>query len=269
MTKIEWADSTINPVIGCSRVSPGCQNCYAEKMAWRLANNPVIPHGLRHQYRCVVTKDGWTGSTQFRPDELLKPERWKNPRKIFVCSMSDLFHESAYPKMVLNVLTMAEKSPRHTFILLTKRPENALKIFGNYGLLPEFNGMTGSGERIPGNIWFGVTAENQDEYNRRVPLLMQIPSAVHFVSVEPMLEEIRMSPPCQRCTSPTCKSCREKSMSPNWVICGAEQGPKARPMNMDWAIRLSNQCKAAGIPFFFKKNSHGVVVTGAPREFPK
>jgi protein gp37 len=270
-TKIEWADCVVNPVVGCTKISIGCKNCYAEKMAHRLAHNPLITG-----YEDVVDADGrWTGKVTFREGQLLLPAKLRKPCRIFVCSMGDLFHENVHPNWIMKVLVMAEKNPKHTFLILTKRPDRALTQFGNWGLLPEVNGMTGSGERLPGNIWFGVTAETQEEYNRRVPILMQIPASTRFVSIEPMLGKVRVKAFCQHCQGflidslgPTCGTCHRETVLPDWIICGAETGPRKRTMQTTWATDLEHQCKKAGIPFFFKKFSDGLP-GGMPREFPE
>lgn len=271
MNNIGWCDETINPIIGCSMVSEGCENCYAERMAHRLSKNPMVAD----RYRQVVENGRWAGKTEFVKTELLKPVRWKTPKKIFVGSMGDIFHVSSECKWILGILNMAYKNPHHIFILLTKRPENALKVFGKYGLLEEFNGQTGSGEVIPRNIWFGVTCETQKWVNERLPVLSQIPAAVRFISVEPMLGEIELRSYCPRCkgflqdsTSPNCGTCHGKTFLPDWVICGAETGPKKRHMEWIWARKLMNQCLRSEIPFFFKKWS-GNSVDPMHRQFPK
>lgn len=263
-TKIEWATETWNPVTGCSPISAGCQNCYAKRMATRLRGR--YGYDLDDPFRVTVHKD-----------RLDQPLRWKKPRRIFVCSMGDLFHDDAPMPFIDEILDVISATPHHTYILLTKRPENLEhKLYGFHDDAPCRE--LGGGDYLP-NLWLGVTAENQKAADERIPILLQIPAAVRFVSVEPMLERIEMDDRwnCPRCngtgyfqTDPyivRCHGCSEPledrgtGIGIDWVICGGETGPGARPMNPDWARDLRDQCTAAGVPFFFKK-------LGAGRETP-
>jgi len=167
-TKIEWCQETINPLPGCSKISEGCQNCYAVRMANRFKGTKKF-HGL-------VENGEWTGRVNWWPSDLEKPIRWKNPRRIFVNSMGDLFHQSVdIDGPVYNsIMRMVRKCPQHKFLFLTKRPGKMQwvceRIWQN---------------DLPRNAWLGVTAENQQRAYERVPILLQIPAAVRFVSVEP------------------------------------------------------------------------------------
>jgi protein gp37 len=251
-SKIEWCDETINPIIGCSKISVGCQNCYAERMACRLACMAMSKEGENSltPYTAVVNgkispKDdewdkptGWSGKTTFVESALEKPLRWKKPRRIFVCSMGDLFHESVNIRGdEIRSIFRVMASTEHTYMLLTKRPTRMAACI-DY-LYEDF------AEELP-NVWLGVTTENQQTADERVPILMQIPATVRFVSVEPMLGPIKLP------------WLRYGILDPNyfnvidWVICGGESGPGARPMHPDWARDLRDQCKEAGTPFFFK-----------------
>ncbi len=177
-TKIEWTNQTWNPIVGCSKVSPGCDNCYAERMARRqywMEKSRGIDRG---KYYEVTDAYGWTGKLGFDEKELQKPLHWKKPRMIFVSSMGDLFHGSVPFEWVFKVLDVMRKCPQHTFQILTKRPEFALRCF-------ELND-----HRLPDNVWFGVTCENQETADLRIPKLLEIPAAVRFVSIEPGLSEI-------------------------------------------------------------------------------
>ena len=232
-TKIEWAQETWNPITGCSKISEGCQNCYAERMAKRLAGRSGYPKADPFK----VT---------FHPERLTQPHKWKKPRMIFVCSMGDLFHEGVDPGWLTDVFGVMHRNPQHTFILLTKRPENvpAHKTWHRK------------------NIWLGVTAENQQRADERIPTLLKIPAAVRFVSVEPMLGPVLLTD--MEGADIYKRRWLEDWIVPggdgggdtpglDWVICGGETGRGARLMAMGWARSLRDQCEAAQVPFFFKK----------------
>jgi len=262
-TKIEWADRTWNPIIGCSKISSGCDNCYAERMACRLAHM-----GIR-DYQDVTAPDGnpgrmstnwfkhWNGETVLRQDELYKPLKWKKPERIFVCSMGDLFHESLNTIDILDVFSVMMKAKQHTFMLLTKRPDNALKFCYDTGIMP--SGLpspacsTPSGEVWPENIWLGVTVENQEQAKIRIPVLLNTPASVRFVSIEPMLSSIDLSFNVQAEHERNEGFGISAIEGIDWVICGGETGPGARPMATEWAIDIKDRCVENGVPFFFKK----------------
>lgn len=253
-TKIEWTGETWNPVTGCTKISTGCRNCYAERMAKRLTGRFGYPEQPSH---FNVTVHG---------DKLDQPHHWIKPRMVFVCSMGDLFHEDVPFEVVHQVLAMCLYTDRHTFQILTKRPERMADI-----LETVFFRRLGE---VPKNIWLGVTAENQEMADERIPWLLKIPAAVHFVSVEPMLEPVDLFGYLPQKTE------RYISTSHNpdapyidWVICGGETGPGARSMKPLWAQMLYHQCHAANVPFFFKKPGDGFqgVFEDWPmfREYPK
>jgi protein gp37 len=257
-TRIEWADSVWNPVTGCSPVSEGCENCYAKRMSKRLAGR----YGYSKDEPFKVT---------LHPDRLGQPLRWKKPRRIFVCSMGDLFHEDVPNEFIDYVFAVMGRSQQHTFILLTKRPERMREYLqaGRYQQIlniayrlkfrPE-----GLGKGIDNpkdmrwwpNVWLGVTAENQQRADERIPILLQIPAAVRFVSVEPMLGVVDLVAALDAAIG-----IEGKVEIPavdgidnwlHWVICGGETGPGARPTHPDWVRNLRYQCQASGVPFFFK-----------------
>jgi len=240
-TNIEWCDETINPVVGCSRISDGCKNCYAARRARRLK-----AIGLP-QYRDVVTDRGeWTGRVNFVPSQLEKPLGWKKPRRIFVGSMCDLFHDNVPRGIINRIVGRIMLSPQHIFMFLTKRP----------GRMDEYLGGWVSN---PPNLWLGVTIENQANA-LRADVLRRIPAAKRFVSVEPMLGPVDfrawlgLSRP-----DPI-----------HWVICGCETGPERRPCQQEWIDDLRQQCQDAGVPFFLKKHEVGwKIVAGEPREVPE
>lgn len=270
-TGIEWTDETWNPITGCTPISEGCKNCYARRMAQRLKGRYGYPKANPFKPGVV------------HPDRWGDPEKWKKPRRIFVCSMSDLFHEKVPIDIQIRVFGRIAANPQHTFMMLTKRPENVTKFCRSIGLMPTIGG-TPSGETWPDNLWLGVTAENQRTADERIPELLKIPTAVRFVSCEPLLGPVNLGasrglpiyreadrvkewvmPPRLRADgskSPGISVSRpgkgwrrhDGNMQPglDWIICGGETGPGARPMHPDWARSLRNQCQEAGVPFFFK-----------------
>jgi protein gp37 len=189
MSKIPWTQETINPIIGCSKISAGCQNCYAERMACRLGAMGNTDY-LKVAYKpgtmiSNFTRWGWTGKTAIVESQLDKPFHWKKPRTIFVCSMGDLFHETVRQCWLHEVLNVIHKTPQHTYQILTKRPER----FFEHELKCSKYGWDYS-KSLPKNIWMGVTAENQEMLKQRERHLREIPAAVRFVSLEPLLGPI-------------------------------------------------------------------------------
>jgi len=290
-TKIEWTNETWNPIIGCSKISEGCKNCYAEKMACRLAS---MEHNLSaYDYRYVV--DGteymkpkkWNGKTFFAESQLQKPLKLKKPRKIFVCSMGDLFHESVSFEDILKVYDIFCQCPQHTFQILTKRPER-MKLFfiwlasevkkSGLDSIPSQSRNLFDYLSILDNVWLGVTAENQEQANKRIPILLQTPAKVKFVSVEPMLGEIDLFNVDNEINQKMSEINNEELLFSadyiDWVICGGETGGNARMIKREWVEYLQEQCEASGVPFFFKswggKNKNDSLVNGREfKEFPK
>lgn len=265
-TKIEWCEETWNPIVGCTKVSPGCDHCYAERMAFRLGEiyaNTLNP-GLKKYYQVIVHKKEnfgkWTGKTYFEPDDINKPLKWKKPRKVFVCSMGDLFHENVYFEQIVDVWEVMIKAPQHTYLILTKRPQRALEF--TKWLSKETAPVGGEFFPVLPHIWWGVTAENQMRANERIPILLQIPAAKRFVSVEPMLTaidfyDIQMGNEFYNSVRGfgdiSASNGHFDGRKLDWVICGGESGPGARPLYPDWVRSLRDQCEAAGTPFFFKQ----------------
>ena len=233
-SKIEWTDRTWNPVTGCSKISEACDNCYAERMATRLAG--------RYGYPEINPFD-----VTVHYDRLSDPCNWTKPCKVFVCSMSDLFHPSVPENIIHFIFGMMSMAPEWTFQILTKRPERAKEV-----LRPLFERY-----RTISNVCIGVTGENQACANHRIPHLMEIPAAKTFVSVEPILGPVDLSYFLDGCPSaegdaynPTwVQTCPPL----DWVICGGESGPKARPTHPMWVQELRDQCKNSRVPFFFKQ----------------
>lgn len=281
-TKIEWAEKVWNPVVGCTKISPGCQNCYAERMAARLENIAYKTGNqkLHDKYYPTINCNGtWTGKVSLCPDALDEPLRWKKPSRIFVCSMGDLFHEDVPYEFIYDIWDVMVKNRQHTFLILSKRPDrmksfiervmaNRMDYAYMLGNTPEGKEARKWAQRPIQNIWLGVTAENQEQADKRITILLQIPAAVRFVSVEPMLGPVHLN---QINTDSKAITLNALTGTPydwdygewmpednigakiDWVICGGETGPGARPMHRDWARELRDQCKAAGVPFLFKQ----------------
>lgn len=255
-TKIEWCDETINPIqdkikgksgrgYHCTKVSPGCDHCYAESMNKRFGNG--LPFDARKAEFELVQS------------ELEKPLRWKKPKRIFVQSMGDLFHKDITNEFIDRVFVMMLHPMlgmnHHTYIILTKRPERILT--GHPKHYAQWK-----------NIWLGVTAENQAQADKRIPVLLQIPAAVRFVSMEPMLGPVDLIL-IKRLTIRNGMVAEGDGL--DWVICGGESGPGARPMQIQWARDLLAQCRAAGVPFFMKQIDKKTPIPDdlMVREYPK
>jgi protein gp37 len=218
-TGIEWTDTTWNPVRGCSRVSPGCQNCYAERMAHRFSGPGGPYEGLT-----IGTKTGprWSGKVTVLPEMLNAPLRWRQPRTVFVNSMSDLFHEGVPDDFIAEVFATMERASWHSFQILTKRPARAAELADQ---LP-----------WPSNVWLGTSVESS-KYLPRVQTLRTIPAAIRFLSLEPLLGPLNDL----------------ELRDIDWVIVGGESGPHARPMNPEWVREIRTMCQQLGVPFFFKQ----------------
>lgn len=219
LTKIEWTETTWNPVRGCSRVSPGCEHCYAERMARRL-DGPGRPYeGLTRSGRHGPR---WSGVVRTVPEAMTQPLSWRKPRLVFVNSMSDLFHENIPDAVVEQVFDTMARADWHTFQVLTKRSTRLREL----------------GPRLhwPDNVWMGVSVESE-HWLPRVDDLRGIPAAVRFISAEPLLGPLSML----------------NLAGIDWLIAGGESGAGARPMSSEWVRDLRNQCSHAGVAFFFKQ----------------
>ena len=226
-TGIEYVDETWNVVTGCTPVSEGCDHCYAKRMANRMRGR----FGYDRDDPFKVTE---------HPDRFRQPLWWKKPRRIFACSMGDLFHKDVTLFCLHQMWEVMRECLQHTFLLLTKRPQR-MKHFCQWHE-QHFGPVR--------NIWLGVTAENQRTADERIPVLLDIPAAVRFVSVEPMLEPVSLA----KWMHPQCEeTAGDWGDEPDWVIAGGETGPGARRMELVWARQLRDQCAEAGVPFFFKK----------------
>lgn len=271
---IEWTDSTWNPIRGCSRVSEGCRNCYAETMAARFSGPGLAYEGL------AVLQHGkphWTGKIEFVDKHLIDPIRWRTPRKIFVNSMSDLFHENATDGMRDKIVAVMALSPQHTFQILTKRPERsqaywndlytsqahrlriaeiAERITPGTRATPEWlrnhaYQPASSGAPALKNIHMGVSGEETETATKRAWVLLKTIVAVRFLSAEPLLGPLDLNK-----GELICKTWRKGATIGtylDWVICGGESGNGARPMPIEWARSLRDQCAADDVPFFMKQ----------------
>ena len=255
-TAIEWTDATWNPVTGCTKVSPGCANCYAETVDHRFDHDKVgkLPWAF-------PASRGGRGVT-LHPDRLELPMHWKKPQRIFVNSMSDLFHEDVPFDFILRVFDLMRVARQHTYQVLTKRPERMYQFFrwtvenvGGHPMRVYFPMR---------NVWLGVSTENQHWADIRIPLLMQIPAAVRFISAEPLLGPVDLTsvgPLGQNVLTgewghydeDTGEECFHWGQALDWVIAGGESGPKARPAHPDWFRQIRDHCQAAGVPYFFKQ----------------
>jgi len=206
---IEWTEATWNPVTGCTKVSPGCAHCYAETFAERFRGVPGHPY-----------ETGF--DLTLRPERLELPLIWARPRRIFVNSMSDLFHGDVPTEFIGRVFDTMRRADWHEFQLLTKRPERAAELAGTLGPWPD-------------NVWMGTSVENQ-RWTSRVDALRSVPASVRFLSCEPLLGPLQLD-----------------LSGVHWVIVGGESGPRARPMQPAWAESVRAQCESQGVPFFFKQ----------------
>ncbi|MEN6521913.1 MAG: phage Gp37/Gp68 family protein [Armatimonadota bacterium] len=262
-TKIEWTQETINLAVGCTKCSPGCENCYAAKLAaTRLQHHPDYKGLAESDYmgsEPIAEGYDWTGEVRMLEYNLEKITKMQKPRMIFLNSMGDLFHESVSIGFLVDVFRTILSAGRlhgHTFQILTKRPDRMAE------LVPIImNQICGYEWQMPNYIWLGVTAENQEQADKRIPLLIQTPAAVRFVSVEPMLGGINLTRIQEGKAYLDVLNGRWRRNGKDggsligkldWVICGGETGQNARPMHPDWVRSLRDQCQDAGVPFFFK-----------------
>jgi protein gp37 len=285
-TSIEWTDATWNPLRGCSRVSEGCRHCYAEREANRHKGPGRSYEGL---VQLVNGHPAWTGEVRFVENRLLDPLRWRGKPlfdvvsgkragydrlKIFVNSMSDLFHENVPDEWIDRIFAVMALCPQHTFQILTKRPARMLEYLTNdiaplrWADAPADWKLNATEDRMVSasmdcrddarrdkagyvhldnplpNVWLGVSVENQATADERIPLLLQTPAALRFLSCEPLLGPVDIS--ANRIPAMWNGSLR-------WVIAGGESGPDARAMQPDWVRSLRDQCLPAGTAFFFKQ----------------
>lgn len=228
-SSIEWTDATWNPVTGCTEVSPGCDHCYAKTFAERWRGTPG--HYFERGF-----------DLQLRPDKLDQPLRWKRPRRIFVNSMSDLFHDQVPDEFIGSVFDVMAQASQHTFQLLTKRHGRMRSLLLRWA---------DEGMVMPPNVWLGVSVETQQWLDIRVPALLDTPAAVRFLSMEPLLGPVTFR---WRPWAPLVNASHLDSLRGiDWVIVGGESGRGARPMELDWVRTIRDECNRAGVAFFYKQ----------------
>lgn len=256
-TGISWTDSTWNPVTGCTRVSAGCDHCYAVDMTKRLAK-----YGQPNYIGLVNDgKSHFNGVVRCHDAMLLKPFGWKKPRRVFVNSMSDLFHKDVPFEFIDKVFAVMALCPHLTFQILTKRPERAAEYLNrtdwHEGVITELNSYFGPDDpaimavRFPlPNVWLGTSVEDLKAADERIPHLLRCPAAVRFLSCEPLLGQVDIAYSCFN-------GADSFGSMPgiNWVIAGGESGPGRREMRLEWLESIVRQCQAAGVPVFVKQAS--------------
>ncbi len=239
-SKIEWCDEVWNPVTGCTQISDGCRNCYAKRMANRLRGR----YGYPSDEPFRVT---------FHPDRLHIPAHWKKPRRIFVCSMGDICHDDVTWNQMFSVFQMAGMIKWHKFIFLTKRPQRMYReLCGDLGI--HLQRQSWCNEWPLKNLWLGVSVEDQKTADERIPILLQIPVAVRFVSYEPALGPVDFAGddgghhffPFEN---------EQGTVTPgiDWLIAGCESGPHRRPAKIEWFRSVKDQCVESGTPYFLKQ----------------
>ena len=271
-TAIGWTDATWNPVTGCSKVSPGCDHCYSEALSHRYGWTS-LPWTMPHA----------ADNVQVHPERLNQPLRWKKPRRIFVNSMSDLFHEAVPDAFLDQVFAQMTMVARHTYQILTKRPQRMHAYLtdpqtvariadaidreddalGHCGYDVLADDLRAGGLWPLQGVWLGVSVEDQRRADERIPWLLNTPASIRFLSCEPLLGSLDLTDfqpfheicYCQEepngCKPRFAIGCPETGI--DWVIVGAESGPQARPMDDDWVRSLRDQCRDADVPFFFKQ----------------
>ena len=221
-TSIEWTDATWNPVAGCTVLTAGCTNCYAMRMAARLEAMGTP------KYRGLTRKSGrravWTGRIRLDHASLDTPRTWSKPRKVFVNSMSDLFHDDVPVQFIARVWEVMKDTPRHTYQILTKRPERMAQVLGqkSFQVLP--------------NVWLGTSVEDARVLDR-LDAIRLVPAAIRFVSLEPLIGSVA----------------QVDLTGIDWAIVGGESGPRAREMNPEWVDEIEAMCRRSGTAFFFKQ----------------
>lgn len=239
---IEWTDTTWNPLAGCTRDSEGCDHCYAAVMSLRLeamAQADIAAGkdpGGKKKYIGIATKNNkgiaaFNGRINLDEDALMEPYRWRKPRRVFVNSMSDLFHKDVPEWFILSAFNVMKDNPQHTFQVLTKRPERAVNFAQRYGM------------GLPRNVWIGTSVENQEQADKRIPELLKVPAAVRFLSCEPLLGPVTLLMDFTWLVDGMI----------SWVIVGGESGHNARPMHPDWVRAIRDECIGTGTPFLFKQ----------------
>jgi protein gp37 len=249
-SSIEWTNAVWNPVRGCSVVSPGCKNCYAMKQARRFSGPGGAYEGLTR-----LTSNGpvWTGEVRFVPEMLHYPLKLRKPHRIFVNSMSDLFHEQLSDECIQKIFKVMCEVKQHTFQVLTKRPKRMLEFLSHWDSMTRDWGPLYPNTWPQKHVWLGVSCENQATADERIPLLLQTPAAVRWVSAEPLLGPIDLTAIKRTRAEGFMRPLDGRFNKINWVVAGSESGPRARPAEIAWFRSLRDQCASGGVPFFLKQ----------------
>jgi protein gp37 len=279
MSKIEWTirpgtkSEVLNPTTGCDKISAGCRSCYAEVMHRRLTGMGQVKY-----------QQPFLGHVRYWPDELAKPFKWKKPRTVFLNSMSDIFHKDVTIEAIAEIYAMMFLTPEHTYIVLTKRADRAKEVLTSEEFFDEYAKACNRlhdkyNQRLETwlyfeeelltmwplkNVWQGVSIENQEQANIRVPDLLKTPAHIRVLSCEPLIGEIDLrgylGERCADClcTTDVCGCIYNLdgeviNTRISWIICGGESGRNARPMHPDWVRAIRDQCAKAGVAFFFKQ----------------
>jgi protein gp37 len=248
-SSIEWTDKTWNPLAGCTPASEGCRNCYAAALAYRLERMGQAKYAGTARKARSDGRAVFTGRINLDERALEEPRRWRTPARVFVNSMSDLFHEAVPDAFIGRVWSTMLSTPQHIYQVLTKRPARMADVVTRL-----VNEGREKGLRAPDNIWLGTSVEDQAAANARIPHLLRTPAAVRFLSCEPLLGPINLWPPIVRADAQHV-IVRPPRGTPliNWLIVGGESGPRRRPFDPDWARSLRDQCQAGGVAFFMKQ----------------
>lgn len=264
-SKIEWTDSTFNPWIGCTKVSPGCDHCYAEAWERRFAESGHATHWGPGKARRRTSESNWRQPVRWNAAHDAFLAEHGRRRRVFCASLADVFDNEVPDHWRWDLFRVIAATPNLDWLLLTKRIGNARTMLNEVAEAVEDDFVGASTwDRSPwANVWIGATVVNQDEADRDIPKLLDTPAAVRFISIEPMLGDIHLGSFLQRspsaafangCVSPDMPAwTRIGATAIDWVICGGESGRHARPMHPDWARSLRDECSAAGVPFLFKQ----------------
>lgn len=263
-SRIEWTDAIWNPVTGCTTVSLGCAHCYAERLFPRLYGHHNVPDTASSTR---ATRPRTFTDVAFHPERLEQPLRWHKPRRIVVCSTSDLFHRAVPDDCLFTMFGTMAATPQHTYLILTKRVERMQTFLVEAGQL---DNIAHEAERLTGytrcfldmewplpNIWLGVSVEDQWHANLRIPRLLHTPAAVRWISYEPAIGPVdfRAVPLPDGDTLGVGLFSHGDGNGIDWIVCGGESGPHARPMQIAWIENVVHQCQAAHVPIFVKQDA--------------
>lgn len=269
---IEWTGATWNPLVGCALESPGCKNCYAMRMAHRIGGKD----GSKYTGLTVLGNNGvrWNGDSRIDEKALLEPFKYRKPKTIFVCSMSDLFYEGMEDEWIDKVFAVMALLPQHTFQILTKRADRMSQYLNH---LSTPSRIVARADRMWNpdtcdaplhvdwpmkHVWLGVSVESQEYAEKRIPLLLDTPAAKRWISAEPLLSDVDLTP-----YLPAWHGMTHDSPGIDWVVVGGESGSGARPFHLNWGRRIVRDCKAANVPVFVKQLG-AVPIAGATIPFP-